>query len=211
MLMSVLLYRKQYSLLDYLCVSLIAGGIYIFFTSSVPTSHNSKSPVDHHVNSLFGIILSLISLFCDGLTGSQQDYYVNLYQPDSNFLMFKMNLYSVFILFLPSIFTSQLFDGFSFVISHPNIIWDILLFSLVSVFGQWFIFHMVTSFGALPLSIVTSSRKFMTILSSIIFFGHPIETAQWIGVAAVFGGLMLDIGQKIIQKRRKEKQKEKEK
>lgn len=46
-------------------------------------------------------------------------------------------------------------------------------FSLASALGQFFIFIMVTDFGPLPCSIVTTTRKFFTILASVIFFQVP--------------------------------------
>jgi len=50
----------------------------------------------------------------------------------------------------------------------------------------------VTSFGPLPCSIVTTTRKFFTILGSVIIFGNPINSRQWAGTLLVFLGLGLD-------------------
>ena len=59
-------------------------------------------------------------------------------------------------------------------------------------FLQHFIFLMVTSFGPLACSIATTTRKFFTILASVIFFGHSLLYRQWFGTAFVFIGLALD-------------------
>ena len=49
-----------------------------------------------------------------------------------------------------------------------------------------------SEFGPLPCSIVTTTRKFFTVLASVVFFGNSLITRQWFGVALVFAGLFLD-------------------
>lgn len=51
---------------------------------------------------------------------------------------------------------------------------------------------MVTTFGPLACSIATTTRKFFTILASVIVFGHALLYRQWAGTAFVFMGLGLD-------------------
>ncbi|CAG0885461.1 unnamed protein product [Cyprideis torosa] len=62
----------------------------------------------------------------------------------------------------------------------------------VIVFRQLFIFLTVANFGPLPCSIVTTTRKFFTVLGSVIIFGNVLITRQWIGTVLVFTGLFLD-------------------
>ena len=47
---------------------------------------------------------------------------------------------------------------------------------------------MVSEFGPLPCSIVTTTRKFFTVLGSVIFFGNELSKRQWIGTSLVFSG-----------------------
>lgn len=55
-------------------------------------------------------------------------------------------------------------------------------------FSQTFIFMTVVSFGPLTCSIVTTTRKFFTILGSVILFGNVITSLQWVGTVLVFLG-----------------------
>ena len=57
---------------------------------------------------------------------------------------------------------------------------------------QNFIFMTVTTFGPLTCSIITTTRKFFTILGSVIIFQHPMSSRQWLGTTLVFVGLGLD-------------------
>lgn len=50
----------------------------------------------------------------------------------------------------------------------------------------------MTNFGPLACSIATTTRKFFTILASVVIFGHSLLTRQWIGTVLVFIGLALD-------------------
>lgn len=58
---------------------------------------------------------------------------------------------------------------------------------------QLFIFTTVTSFGPLMCSIVTTTRKFFSILLSVVIFQHPMLPRQWVGTVLVFTGLFLDM------------------
>lgn len=55
-----------------------------------------------------------------------------------------------------------------------------------------FIYTMVVNFGSLMCSVVTTTRKFFTVLASLIIFGHAMSTQQVIGTVLVFAGLMAD-------------------
>ena len=57
---------------------------------------------------------------------------------------------------------------------------------------QNFIFLTVTYFGPLTCSICTTTRKFFTILGSVLIFRHPLTSLQWTGTVLVFAGLSLD-------------------
>lgn len=53
---------------------------------------------------------------------------------------------------------------------------------------QTFIFMTVVYFGPLTCSIVTTTRKFFTILGSVILFGNVMSMMQWVGTVLVFLG-----------------------
>lgn len=50
----------------------------------------------------------------------------------------------------------------------------------------------VANFGPLTCSIITTTRKFFTILGSVLLFGNSLIARQWLGVVFVFAGLTLD-------------------
>ncbi|KAG9333438.1 hypothetical protein JZ751_011598 [Albula glossodonta] len=111
----------------------------------------------------FGEMLLLLSLTLDGLTGVAQDHMRSRYQTGPNHMMLNINLWSTLVLGI-------------------GILWT----------GETFIFMTVVYFGPLTCSIVTTTRKFFTILGSVLLFGNVITPMQWFGTILVFLGLGLD-------------------
>ena len=79
-----------------------------------------------------------------------------------------------------------------FIMSHPEVILNLLAFSCASAIGQLFIFTTITSYGPLTCAVFTTTRKFFTILVSVLLFGNVLLQRQWIAVALVFIGLSVD-------------------
>lgn len=139
-----------------------------------------------------GEILLILSLTMDGVTGAVQERMRSESKTKSGHMMINMNLWSMIFLGVALIVSGQIFEFISFVQRYPQIIMQLLLFSAFSALGQFFIFWTVSDFGPLPCSIVTTTRKFFTVLASVIFFGNPMLTRQWIATVIVFVGLFLD-------------------
>ena len=98
--------------------------------------------------------------------------------------------------------TGQFTSAIVFSTAHPEVIPYLFAAAVCNGMGQIFVFYALRIFGALMTSTVTTTRKFFTILFSVIFFGHSLTSVQWIGVVLVFGGLSWDIYSKFLGKHR---------
>lgn len=67
--------------------------------------------------------------------------------------------------------------------------------------------YTLAHFSSLLLVTVTVTRKMLTMVLSVLWFGHSIQGMQWLGVGLVFGG----IGAEAAINRREKKMKEKAK
>lgn len=47
-------------------------------------------------------------------------------------------------------------------------------------------------FGSLLLVTVTVTRKMLTMIISVVWFGHSLSGMQWLGVGLVFGGIGIE-------------------
>ena len=108
-------------------------------------------------------------------------------------MMFWMNAWSTLILFVALTVTGELWQFVDFVQRFPFVISFILQFSVMSAIGQLFIFLTISSFGPLVCSLITTTRKFFTVLFSVLLFGNSLSGQQWIGTTLVFLGLSLDM------------------
>lgn len=187
MILGVTILRKKYPMAKYVCVLLIVTGVALFLYK--PNKGSTTS--DEHIFG-FGEMLLLLSLTLDGLTGVSQDHMRARYQTGANHMMLNVNLWSTLVLGMSVLWTGEVWDFLTFTERYPNIINNILLFGITSALGQTFIFMTVVYFGPLTCSIITTTRKFFTILGSVLLFGNVINTMQWVGTILVFLGLGLD-------------------
>eukprot|EP00249_Psilotum_nudum_P008935 c21603_g1_i1 orf=351-1361(+) len=193
MLMGTFVYGVCYTLPEYICTFLVAGGVSMFalFKSSSKTLSKLASP-----NAPLGYGLCLLNLAMDGFTNATQDS-ISLRYPKTNawHIMLGMNMWGSIYSFLYMFGWSNGggFEAVDFCKRHPEAAWDILLFCLCGAIGQNFIFLTISKFGSLATTTVTTTRKFMSILVSSLWSGNPLSFEQWSGVLMVFGGLSYQI------------------
>ena len=65
----------------------------------------------------------------------------------------------------------------------------------------------LSTFGSLLLVTVTVTRKMLTMIISVIWFGHSLSGMQWLGVGLVFGGVGIEAELNKREKKAKERQK----
>lgn len=128
----------------------------------------------------------------DGLNGAIQERMVAEHQTKSMPMMLNINFWASLYLLIATVLSGELFSFAAFVQRHPDVVWKLLTLSVAGCFGQLFIFMTISEFGPLPASIVTTVRKFFTVLTSVLFFGNTLLPRQWAATFIVFSGLFLD-------------------
>lgn len=58
-------------------------------------------------------------------------------------------------------------------------------------------------FGSLILVTVTVTRKMVTMMLSVVWFGHTLSGMQWVGVGLVFAGIGTEAQLSRMEKQRK--------
>lgn len=186
MLLGVVIGRKSYPLKKYFYTFMIVVGVAIFMYKVDKNRETSN-------NTSYGQFLILFSLFMNGVTGAVQDRIANLRKPSAQHMMMWVNAWCTLILTIAILVTGEWRNFKEFTIAHPEIIKDLILISTSGAFGQFFIFMMISKFGSLPCSIVTTVRKFFAVLFSVILFGNSLSRRQWFGTILVFTGLFADM------------------
>jgi UDP-galactose transporter B1 len=185
MLLGVLIGRKSYTMLKYIFVSIVIVGVILF---SFKEKYDKKDGEDP----LLGLIFISVSLLSDGFLGAFEDRMRSVKRPTSLNLMFFLNFYNSIYLIVALILTNEGTEFVKFCSRHPIVIRDLSVVVLVAIFGQFCITSVVTNFGALPVSIITTIRKFVTVLLSVIIFNNVLSIRQWIAASIIFTALFLD-------------------
>jgi UDP-galactose transporter B1 len=213
MLSTIVLARKTYRTSRYLVVLFISIGISIFMLNRMKNNEIHKMSHRHifltqqedraydHSQFRVGVVLLLLSLIMDGLTNGVQTLIYNEMakrnrdpNSDSDVFMLHINFYAmVFSCITCIVYESELLLSIEFILTHKEIIWDLSVLCLCMAFGQMFIFRTITTYGPLVCSMITTTRKFFTIIFSVVLFRHKLTGVQWAGVFIVFSALLFDV------------------
>ncbi|XP_072931303.1 solute carrier family 35 member B1 homolog [Epargyreus clarus] len=188
LILGVLIGRKTYPLKKYLFVFLIVFGVVLFMYKDQGAKATSDSQG-------FGIgeLMLLLSLSMDGLTGAVQERIKSESSPTAYSMMLNTNRWSAIMLSIAVVVSGEMFKFATFVSNYPEVLMYLTAFALMGALGQLFIYFMVSEFGPLPCSVVTTTRKFFTVLASVVIFGNVLLGHQWVGAILVFSGLFMDM------------------
>jgi UDP-galactose transporter B1 len=191
-LMGFVFARKSYSVQQLVAVALISFGISIFMFDRF--GQKVKNDDTAHDNNFWGLVLLVVSLLMDGLTATMQSKMREFkIQPSSDELMLFMNGFAVVFSGFGLLVSGTLLASLSFCYQHPEAVTDIFILCVCMSIGQIFIYWSIASYGPLVCSIITTTRKFFTILFSVFWYRHHMSGIQWISIGIVFIGLMWEV------------------
>lgn len=197
MILSTFIARQSYSLQRYVFVFLIVAAVAMFIIES-KKEDSSKTKSDHEI----GLYLVVSSLVLDGFTGATQDRLRMKSKPSTSEFMYYINYWSFLILLCTMAITGEGRDFIKFTIDFPEVIAHVAVAISVGTFAQFFLNAILAEFGALSLSLVTTTRKFLNVLLSVLLFSNHLTIIQWTSTAVVFLSLVLDIffGKRLLAK-----------
>jgi len=206
MILGVLVGNKRYDLKKYICIITIVIGVALFMYKD---GQNNSSINEETIG--LGELLLFLSLSMDGLTGAVQDRMRAAAAPSGKQMMLGMNGWSTIMVAVALLATGELMEFVAFAAKYPYLWINLGMLALTGALGQLFIFMMVSGFGPLSCSVVTTTRKFFTVLFSVFFLGNVLIVRQWCGAVLVFAGLFADMfmGKKAQPKNKKTPEKEK--
>ena len=188
--MGVGLIRKtySYSLYKYICAGVITIGLVVFNIAKLGSKVSAMT-----INSI-GLCLLFISLFFDGLVATQTDKDKNKGEKSTPFdLMLANNICGIIsssIVMASTYYSTG--DFILYEITAHNIM-EIMVIALAGTLGQIIVYITINRFDCFILSVVNTSRKFFSILFSIIFFNHDLTTLHWVGISLVIGSIVADV------------------
>lgn len=208
MLVHFVLYRTKFPPHKYLVAAMVTGGVTVF---TLGHSSGKKGSLNDG-NTLLGMAQLMASMLLDGFTNSTQDQLFKLRSHTQKVtgasLMCILNIL-VFLLTFSYIlvfkFEAEALYTYNFIKQYPRALVDILAFAAFGAVGQVFVFIILEKFDSLILVTATVTRKMISMILSVVLFGHHLNIWQWSGVMLVFGGIGYESFLKISSKKTKAK------
>ena len=183
LILTTVLAKRSQPLKRWLAIFCIVLGVVLF------NLFKQGKTIDYTMS--IGDLFILISLLFDGLTASFQEVIRAEYKTNPYLLMYELNKWAVIFL-LPIVLFGEGYQALLFMGKNPEVFPMVLAFSVTSAIGQNFVFLTISNYGPLTLSLITTLRKFFTVLGSIFVFGHILTFYQKLSVGLVFTGIIMD-------------------
>jgi UDP-galactose transporter B1 len=179
---------KVYPARKYANVVMIVLGVALFMGAGTDKkkSHSSASDGDDSDNDsnaspsqIIGIVLLFVSLCFDGGTGAYEDKLMSVHSVQPFDLMYNIQLGKTILAFIGLLVLNQLHI---FIQMVQEMGFLLVALGLSGALGQVFIFVTIAKFGALTCSIIGLARKVTTLVASIYFYGHHLNSLQFTGL-----------------------------
>jgi len=196
MVMGCLIERRQYPIQQWMAAICISSGITLFNYSRMSQNQEQSLGDNQYWK---GVILLSISLCMDGFLGACQgilkrpDRSKRQRPPTAVETMLYINLYALLFLIPIAVSSGQWMEGIRLLKDSEQLRSSLAILNGFVSLGQIFIFLTITWYSSLVTTTITTTRKFFTILFSVLYFGHKFSVGQWTSVCMVFGGLYLSI------------------
>ena len=87
-----------------------------------------------------------------------------------------------------------------FMREHSQFVHDLLFFSVLNAGGQLVIYRMIKLFRQHIPSFVIATRKCLTVVVSIVHFGHSVNWPQAVGIVLVFAAVLMEVTDNYLHK-----------
>merc|ERR1711920_645347 len=96
------------------------------------------------------------------------------------------NLYELGMAIVLCMAGGELQGALTFIAKHPDIMPNLLYFGSTMSVGSLFIYTLQANYGALTVTLTTTLRKLISVVFSVLWFGHTLQPIQWLATFVVF-------------------------
>jgi solute carrier family 35 (UDP-galactose transporter), member B1 len=161
-------------------------------TATTTTTTLGDSGDDTYV----GMILIVLSLVMDGLTGGLQKQLLRdmaAAPPSTYDFCLYSHLAMVWVALVVSVLTGDLERGLTCLGADAQILRMVASLCMLSMIGQYFIFYVIRQYDPLVCATITTTRKIGSVLLSIVFHGHALSATGYAGLALAVSGLLIEV------------------
>jgi adenosine 3'-phospho 5'-phosphosulfate transporter B2 len=200
MIWGIIISGKAYTWLDWGVAACVTLGVTEFLMTG-----NISAPADQG-SSLWGLLLLVGFLACDGLTSTMQEKLFKEYKTTKFNQMLYVNACSASTSLIALLASGHLSSCIAFTFAHGEFARDVMILSTSAAGSQYFIYAQVLEFGALVFAATMNVRQVVSIIVSCIQYHHVITWLQTCGLFLVFAALFSKsyLGLKQAQKQKDE-------
>lgn len=191
LVLSIFIPSRKYKTRDVVSALWITASLFVFNMAKIRSNSGEVS------STIYGNILLLVSLLCEGLTGTRQDKLAVIHDLSNVQLMFAMNFASSLLLF-PLCAVYEFPEFFKSLITTPLLSAFVFMFCAACAIGQLFMYASIKIIGAMHTSIVTTTKKLMMVLISVYILRYTSDSKkqgfaplQWVCVFSVAASVLI--------------------
>lgn len=179
----------------WIAVALITYGIISFNVLGDSKKTSEKG------TSLSGFAAIFLALFIDSYVINKQRALIEQLKPTSLDLMVSFAQSSMILSILCAVlYDNEISKAYSnWSVNYESFLY-VLIVSICGAIGQLFIFGTLNTFGPIKLTMITGSRKIVTIVLSIIIFAHPMNLWQVSSVILIIVSLFIEFSDSLKKK-----------
>jgi len=147
---------------------------------------------------LIGIVLIVSYMATDSFTSNWQSKLFKQYGVTSMVMMLYANVFSSGFTALGLLLNLEIVSVVRFISANPEIVYHISIMAICSAVGQLFIFYTIKTYGPLVFATIQTVRQLLSIVLSILFFAHPLNAMEVVGIGIVFATLAAQIFSKYL-------------
>lgn len=183
---------RTYSMKKYVNVVIITTGVAMFMGGGTSTA-KAGSMGGAGDASLWGAIMLCTSLVFDGITGSNEDKLMAKDHVGPFDLMYNIQLGKAVISFSVLLITNEL-GAFIDTLQHGGL--SLVILGLTGALGQVFVFITISKFGALNCALIGLIRKMLSLVLSIVLYGHQLNGIQSVGLGLAIVAMVANFYEK---------------
>ena len=180
---------SSYGARDYAFAILIVCGTALLSAGSKQQNGNASTAA--------GVVCIIVSLLMDGLTAGLQKRLLGQHHKSAppttyDFLLFTNLAMAAVAVSISFGMTTDGLVGLAFLRENSAVSRMVLTACVCSAVGQSFIFFVVATFDPLVCSTITTTRKILSVLWSIVTKGHELSGQGSVGLVLAMSGLILE-------------------
>lgn len=143
-------------------------------------------------NPTLGILTAVASTLLDSLSGFFQLEPRKHHNPSPFMFMYVISFHTCYLAIIFCLLTGEYSRAAHLLTSSEDAWKDQVLLTLTNVMGLVFIFVGLGLLGPIKLAFITSSRKAISVLASIVAFNKAIDNAKLVGIFLILGGMVAE-------------------